>query len=55
MKKQYMKPVVQVMSVQQQHMICNSGTFGDPATEPAHSREFEDDWEIEGVGIGIGM
>lgn len=39
-KKIYEKPVMQVVEMEYQGVLAQS--FGDPAEEPAHVREFED-------------
>ena len=39
-KKIYEKPVMQVVEMEYQGVLAQS--FGDPAEEPAHLREFED-------------
>ncbi|MBR4920480.1 MAG: hypothetical protein IKZ62_04080 [Prevotella sp.] len=40
MKKQYIEPQTEVLDIEYRGMLAQS--FGDPAEEPAHSREFED-------------
>lgn len=43
MKKQYSEPRMEVIVMTCQGMLAHS--FGDPATEPAHSRETDDLYE----------
>ena len=40
MKKIYQKPQTEVVEIEYRGMLAYS--FGDPAIDPAHSREFED-------------
>lgn len=44
MKKQYMKPEIEIIKMEQQGMLCMSGDLSGDANEPANARMFEDDW-----------
>lgn len=41
MKKQYIMPQMEELKIEQ--ILLVSGSLGDPAIEPAHTREFETD------------
>lgn len=41
MKKQYITPQMEELKVEQTLLV--SGSLGDPAIDPAHTREFETD------------
>lgn len=42
MKKEYIKPVVEEITVELTAMLCVSGEIGGDATEPALAPEMED-------------
>lgn len=42
MKKKYIMPQIEVVKIERTLLV--SGSLGDPATEPAHAREFEMDY-----------
>ena len=45
MKKQYLKPEIEIIQLEQRGMLCISGGLGGEASGPAKSRMFDDDWD----------
>ena len=45
MKKQYLKPEIEITKLEQDGMLCISGGLGGDANEPAKGRMCDDDWD----------